>query len=112
MHPAEIRLTRNKRSLKLVYDDGTVDLTAFSLWKHCRSALALRAELQNSDRSPPATLKIEKIEQIGCYGLNITFSDGNSRGIYPWAYLRELAEAKVEETLKQSVSSTSFEERI
>jgi DUF971 family protein len=25
-------------------------------------------------------------------GLNLVFSDGHRRGIYPWAYLRELEE--------------------
>jgi prepilin-type processing-associated H-X9-DG protein len=29
---------------------------------------------------------------MGHYGVNITFSDGHARGIYPWSYLTELSE--------------------
>lgn len=34
-------------------------------------------------------VRIERIELQG-YGLQLMFSDGHDRGIYPWAYLREL----------------------
>ena len=32
-----------------------------------------------------------EIELVGSYAINIAFSDGHDRGIYPWAYLREIA---------------------
>ena len=32
------------------------------------------------------------VHTIGDKGLNLVFSDGHGRGIYPWAYLRELGE--------------------
>jgi prepilin-type processing-associated H-X9-DG protein len=33
---------------------------------------------------------IEHVSPMGCYGINIGFSDGHARGIYPWAYLSQL----------------------
>jgi DUF971 family protein len=33
---------------------------------------------------------IQSLSPMGQYGLNIGFSDGHGRGIYPWSYLDEL----------------------
>jgi DUF971 family protein len=38
-------------------------------------------------------LRVVRIEPVGEHGLNLAFSDGHDRGIYPWAYLRELGAA-------------------
>lgn len=35
---------------------------------------------------------IASITPIGAIGLQFSFSDGHDRGIYPWAYLRELSQ--------------------
>jgi prepilin-type processing-associated H-X9-DG protein len=40
---------------------------------------------------PPADLTITGLASVGRYAVNLAFSDGHARGIYPWAYLRELA---------------------
>jgi len=37
----------------------------------------------------PAEVRIERVEPQG-YGVQLVFSDGHERGIYPWAYLRDL----------------------
>ncbi|HYQ49053.1 MAG TPA: DUF971 domain-containing protein, partial [Pseudomonas sp.] len=34
-------------------------------------------------------VRIERVEPQG-YGVQLVFSDGHERGIYPWPYLREL----------------------
>ncbi len=39
------------------------------------------------------TLRLVRMEPVGEHGLNLAFSDGHDRGIYPWAYLRELGAA-------------------
>lgn len=36
-------------------------------------------------------LSIEDVSAIGRYGINVAFSDGHDRGIYPWIMLREHA---------------------
>ncbi|MDA3875695.1 MAG: gamma-butyrobetaine hydroxylase-like domain-containing protein [Halothiobacillus sp.] len=39
----------------------------------------------------PRAFMIATVEGVGGYGVQIIFQDGHDRGIYPWAYLRELA---------------------
>jgi DUF971 family protein len=39
-----------------------------------------------------ADLRLAAAEPIGNYALRLFFSDGHDRGIYPWIYLRELAD--------------------
>jgi DUF971 family protein len=38
----------------------------------------------------PESLRLVRIEPVGEQALNLGFSDGHDRGIYPWAYLRQL----------------------
>ncbi|MFX7796821.1 gamma-butyrobetaine hydroxylase-like domain-containing protein [Acinetobacter baumannii] len=38
----------------------------------------------------PADTRVMAIEPAG-YGVQLIFNDGHARGIYPWAYLAELA---------------------
>ena len=35
-------------------------------------------------------LRVTEILPVGMYGAQLIFSDGHDRGIYPWAYLRNL----------------------
>jgi len=35
-------------------------------------------------------IRLDAIHPVGDKGLNLVFSDGHGRGIFPWAYLREL----------------------
>jgi prepilin-type processing-associated H-X9-DG protein len=57
----------------------------------CRCAICSRARVDGA--FAPATLGIEIVQAtpIGHYGLNIAFSDGHARGIFPFTYLAELA---------------------
>jgi DUF971 family protein len=36
-------------------------------------------------------LTIVDVRPVGHYAVNLVFSDGHDRGIYPWVYLREIA---------------------
>ena len=55
-------------------------------------ALRARIDGRQTDFSPELT--IERVELVGAYALNLAFSDGENRGIYPWRLLRELADAQ------------------
>lgn len=39
----------------------------------------------------PIEARLIDARPAGAYGLQLVFDDGHDRGIYPWAYLRELA---------------------
>lgn len=53
---------------------------------HCRAA-RLRGRIDLVDE---AVRVLECVNQG--YGMQLIFSDGHALGIYPWSYLRELAE--------------------
>ncbi len=93
--PHQITLSRDRRRLRLVWRDGKEDaLSTHALREACRSSDALRARIdgQQADHSPELT--IERVELVGGYALNLAFSDGEDRGIYPWRFLRELADTQ------------------
>jgi DUF971 family protein len=92
MFPNEIRLTQDRGHLEIEWSDGTrSSFDAPALRANARSAGALRRKLDGADKSPPADLRIDSVQLIGNYAVNLTFSDGYDRGIYPWAYLRQLS---------------------
>lgn len=39
--------------------------------------------------TPPGTIDLQQIEQLGSYALQFFWSDGHSTGIYTWSLLRE-----------------------
>lgn len=70
--------------------DDEVELAAEDLRLACKCAHCTRARF---DGRFPATFPGIAITDIGDlgYGLNISFSDGHNRGIYPKTYLLSLA---------------------
>ncbi|RXG84773.1 DUF971 domain-containing protein [Bradyrhizobium zhanjiangense] len=69
--------------------DETISLPAETLRLSCKCAHCTRARFD--DRFPKAFpgIAITEIGDLG-YGLNISFSDGHNRGIYPKPYLLSL----------------------
>lgn len=94
MHPTEIRLDRNRTHLSVTWEDGdTVAFPAAVLRDHARDARSVRLSVDNWAVPANADLTIVKVEAIGNYAVRLAFSDGHDRGIFPWAYLNEIAAA-------------------
>ena len=75
--------------LLLRWDDVDFEFDGDKLRSHCRCA-GCRADALLGVVSPPCTkVEVLAITPLG-YGLQIHFSDGHNRGIYPWRYLHEL----------------------
>src|SRR5262245_50512619 len=90
--PDAIVLERGGARLRLEWSSaGRVGLTAPRLRNGCRCARCARARAEGAFSAPSSDIAIERVELVGDYGLTLAFSDGHARGIYPWAYLRELA---------------------
>jgi DUF971 family protein len=92
--PCEVRLLPQGAGLRLVFDTRSIEISAATLWLNRRSADALRAQI-DAGRAPeaPDGVRITGADIIGRYALNIAFSDGSARGIFPWAYLMQIAAA-------------------
>jgi DUF971 family protein len=88
----EAVIVEEGKCLRLVLPSGEVlTVEAGLLWSHCPSALRRRQRLD--DRVPPVPLglRVSQITGMGNYALNIGFSDGHDRGVYPWSLLEQLA---------------------
>jgi DUF971 family protein len=90
--------------LELTWLDGSVSRLPHRLLRaHCRCASCeQQRRLTGAPAETNASIRLDAIHPIADKGLNLVFSDGHGRGIFPWAYLHELdalARAATPETL-------------
>jgi DUF971 family protein len=71
-------------------DDHAVSFSAERLRLACKCAHCIRARIDERFPARFPGIAIVGITDLG-YGLNIAFSDGHWRGIYPKSYLLDLA---------------------
>ena len=91
MNASEIRVARDGKSLTIVWDDGgEARFSARQLRRAGRSADAVRARIDGMSVSTGRDLAIVDVRPVGGYAVNVVFSDGYHRGIYPFAYLAQL----------------------
>jgi DUF971 family protein len=78
----------------LVLSTGDVRLrpiAADTLWTECPSAQGRRRRMDRPDLTAPPGIRIVRVSPIGHYAINIAFSDGHDRGVYPWSLLADLS---------------------
>ncbi|MGY4257385.1 DUF971 family protein [Bradyrhizobium sp. USDA 4516] len=93
MQPVEVELRNDSTVLALTWPDcGTRLLSAETLRRASRAASEIRRQVDRIALMIAPELHVASIEPTGNYALRLSFSDGHDRGIYPWSYLRELAE--------------------
>ncbi len=82
----------------LEWPDGSgTELEARSLRLACRCSHCESCRRNGLAVSIAAELRILELRAVGIAGVQAVFSDGHQRGIYPWSYLRELADARRDE---------------
>ena len=90
--PTEIRLSKDKRTLTVAFDDGS----AFDLPAEYLRVMSPSAEVQGHSPSERKTVpgkrnvEIIGVEPVGNYAVKLVFDDMHSTGIYGWDYLHEL----------------------
>ena len=90
--PTEIRLSADRASLTVVFDDGR----SFGLSAEYLRVLSPSAEVQGHSPQERKTVpgkrdvRIMKVEPVGHYAVRLTFDDMHSTGIYSWDYLYRL----------------------
>ena len=96
--PTEIRLAKDKRSLRVVFDDGG----AFDLAAEYLRVTSPSAEVQGHSPSERKTVpgkadvEIIGVEPVGNYAVRLVFDDMHSTGIYGWDYLHDLGQKQDE----------------
>ena len=90
--PQEITLAADRRSLLIDWGEGRTErATAAAMRDACRSSGSIRTRLNGWAVPAPADLTIVDVRPVGHYAVNLVFSDGHDRGIYPWRYLKEIS---------------------
>ena len=90
--PSELRLAKDKRSLRIVFDDGA----SFELAAEYLRVASPSAEVQGHSPSERRTVPgkrgvaILAVEPVGNYAVKLVFDDLHDTGIYGWDYLHRL----------------------
>ena len=90
--PVEIRLPKDRRTLRVAFDDGrTFDLPAELLRVTSPSAeVQGHSEAERKTVGGKRNVTILSVDPVGNYAVRIGFDDMHSTGIYSWAFLRDL----------------------
>jgi len=92
--PTEIRLSKDRRALRVRFDDG-VD---HSLPAEYLRVLSPSAEVQGHNPEQRVTVPgkrnvaITAVDPVGNYAVRLTFDDGHNTGLFSWSYLRTLGD--------------------
>ncbi|MEM8555398.1 MAG: gamma-butyrobetaine hydroxylase-like domain-containing protein [Pseudomonadota bacterium] len=77
--------------LMVTWDNGQQSvLPARLLRQEARDADSLRERIENGAVTVAPGVRITGLFEVGGYGVNIHFSDGHDRAIYPYTYIRDL----------------------
>jgi DUF971 family protein len=91
VRPLEIRNHRDDRWLEIAWSDGVTAVVPHRLLREaCRCALCLAAIRSGQSLRAEVGIRLNSVEPYGPNALRLCFDDGHSRGLYPFAYLREL----------------------
>ena len=90
--PVEIRLPKDRRTLRVAFDDGrTFDLSAELLRVTSPSAeVQGHSEAERKTVGGKRNVTILSVDPVGNYAVRMGFDDMHSTGIYSWAFLRDL----------------------
>ncbi|MBD2839430.1 DUF971 domain-containing protein [Pseudomonas sp. JM0905a] len=88
--PSALRNSRSQARLNLEWTDGELQQISHTrLRGACPCSQCKAARLRGAITLVDEGVILERIALQG-YGVQLVFSDGHERGIYPWEYLRAL----------------------
>ncbi|MDR3391143.1 MAG: DUF971 domain-containing protein [Sulfuriferula sp.] len=89
--PVEIRQNPASATLEISWNDGYVSRYGnAALRRACRCTTCRQLSDKHAPIPCPDDISIVSIDAVGAYAIQIGFSDGHDRGIFPWEYLRKL----------------------
>lgn len=90
--PVEIRLSKDRRTLTVAFDDDA----CFALSAELLRVTSPSAEVQGHSEAERRTVggkrnvTILSVDPVGNYAVRLGFDDMHSTGIYSWAFLHDL----------------------
>jgi len=99
MRPLDIQVVGQELAIK--WDDGTEAFLSLEQLRRCCPCAGCQGErdvMGNLHKGPPqalrpASFQIVHVASIGGYAVQPVWADGHNTGIYPFDYLRRMAEA-------------------
>ncbi|WDY57828.1 DUF971 domain-containing protein [Pseudomonas sp. PSKL.D1] len=88
--PVALHNERDRGELKVQWPEGLQQLSHTRLRGACPCSQCRAALLKGAIGVVVDGVRVERIVVQG-YGVQLVFSDGHDRGIYPWGYLRGLS---------------------
>jgi DUF971 family protein len=85
-----IELVEGGAALRITHDGEELLLAAAMLRRACRCA-ACRADERRGVVVDAQPATILTCNEVGAYAVQLCFSDGHERGVYPYVYLSQLA---------------------
>jgi DUF971 family protein len=95
MDPDELCVTDDGTALDVHWPDTVARIPAARLRAMARDAQSRRQQIETGTIRIAPGLRITALQPVGAMGVNVCFSDGHDRAIYPWPYLREIALTEV-----------------
>lgn len=92
--PTEIRLSKDRRTLHIAFEDGAAYALSAELLRVESPSAEVQGHGPTQKKTIPGKAQVEilKVEPVGHYAVKLTFDDMHDTGIYGWDYLRELGE--------------------
>lgn len=87
--PSAVRNRREAGELVLQWRDGEQVISHARLRGACPCSQCRAGRLGGRIDLVSEAVRVERVEGQG-YGVQLVFSDGHERGIFPWVYLKEL----------------------
>lgn len=79
--------------LTLRWDNGfSSTLPAAILRREAKDAWTRREQIDTGDVAVLPGIQITELHAVGNHGVNVHFSDGHDKAIFPFVYLRELCD--------------------
>ncbi|WP_297844472.1 gamma-butyrobetaine hydroxylase-like domain-containing protein [Pseudomonas sp.] len=89
--PVAIGNSKDNGQLRLNWPDGHIQLLDHAmLRRHCPCSQCRAFRLKGMNPVVAPSIRVVQINSQG-YGVQLVFSDGHERGIYPWVYLQALS---------------------
>ncbi len=99
--PSNTTANRQVREMTITWNDGHISAYPFGLLRAACPCASCRGGHENMGPEPDEAVfhqqmpdspqtRINQVEAVGSYAINIQWEDGHQFGIYTWQYLRRL----------------------